>query len=48
MEERVGNNREHGLKGEEGVENDSHGNKLGKNRGKDSRGSRITLTFEMV
>lgn len=30
MEERVGNNREHGLKGEEGVENDNHGNKLGK------------------
>lgn len=30
MEERVGNNREHGLKREEGVENDSHGNKLGK------------------
>lgn len=29
MEKRMGNNREHGLKGEEGGENDNHGNKLG-------------------
>lgn len=32
VEERVGNNREHGLKGEKGSENDNHGNKRGENR----------------
>lgn len=39
MRERMGNNREPGLKGEEGVKNYSHGNELKK---KIMRGSRIT------
>lgn len=48
MKERMGNNREHGLKGEEGVENYSHGNELKEKRNKIMKGSRITLTFELV
>lgn len=42
MRERMGNNREPGPKGEEGVKNYSHGNELGK---KIMRGSRVTLIW---
>lgn len=45
MKARMGNNREAGLKGDEGVENYSDGNELEKIRNKIKRGSRITLTF---
>lgn len=48
MKERMGNNREPGLKGEESVEKLLSWESTGKKRNKIMRGSRITLPFESV